>query len=199
MLTGYAHILLFETGAEKQLDDLRGAGCEKIFQDESSSSATSLRRPALHKTLSALKVGDTLVVCSLDRLGHSLPDLVRLIRDLGARGIDLRSLRERLDTTSSRCYSLFEIADALTEFERALIARRTRAGQLAARRRGTRAGRKPKLTPDKIARAQRLIDHGESPSEVARSLEVSIATLYRHIPAAASNRTTFDLFAGSSV
>lgn len=103
-------------------------------------------------------------------------------------------MTEGIDTTATAGNSFFHLVDALAEFERGLITERTRAGSVAARRRGIKAGRKPKLTPEKVADAQRLIDQGENPGEVAKSFDVSVATLYRHLPAAASNRTTFDLF-----
>jgi DNA invertase Pin-like site-specific DNA recombinase len=144
--------------------------------------------------LKTLRKGDVLVVWKLDRLGRSLSHLIRLAKQLGDKGIGLRSLSEGIDTTTSAGGSFFHWVNAMAGFERGLIAERTRAGSAAARRRGVKAGRKPKLTPEKIVHAQRLIDQGESPGEVARSFDVSVATLYRHLPAAASNRTTFDLF-----
>jgi DNA invertase Pin-like site-specific DNA recombinase len=75
---------------------------------------------------------------------------------------------------------------SLAEFERALIAERTQAGLQAARRRGQKLGRKPSLTPEQVAIAQRLIQSGESPRAVARSFKVGKSTLYRHLPAAIS-------------
>jgi DNA invertase Pin-like site-specific DNA recombinase len=77
---------------------------------------------------------------------------------------------------------------ALAEFERALITERTRAGMASAKLRGAQVGRKPKLTPDQVEHARKLIDTGESPRQVAKTMGVSTATLYRKIPAGVSNR-----------
>ena len=71
------------------------------------------------------------------------------------------------------------IIGALAEFERSLIIERTRAGIKAAKRRGVRLGRKPKLIPQQVAHARELINGGESPSNVARLLGVGRSTLYR--------------------
>ena len=82
---------------------------------------------------------------------------------------------------------------ALAEFERSLIVERTRAGLDSAKRRGKKLGRKPKLTSEQIHHAKKLIDTGESPRHVAKTLAVSLATLYRTIPAA-GNRNTLTFF-----
>jgi DNA invertase Pin-like site-specific DNA recombinase len=193
MQLGYARIAVTDSDPSQQLEALREVGCERVFTDE-GVNAGALKRPALERMLRTLKSGDVLVVWKLDRLGRSLSHLIQLVRQLGDRGIGLRSLTEGIDTSSPAGGSFFQFVDALAEFERSLIIARTRAGSVAARRRGVKAGRKPKLTPDKVIHAQRLIDQGESPGEVAKSFDVSVATLYRHLPAAASNRTTFDLF-----
>jgi DNA invertase Pin-like site-specific DNA recombinase len=193
MHVGYARIALIDSDPSRQLEALREIGCERVFTDE-GVNAGALERPALERTLRTLKRGDVLVVWKLDRLGRSLSHLIRLTKQLADKGIGFRSLSEEIDTTSTASSSFFLFVDALAEFERSLIIERTRAGSVAARRRGVKAGRKPKLTPEKVIHAQRLIDQGESPGEVAKSFDVSVATLYRHLPAAASNRTTFDLF-----
>lgn len=193
MYVGYARFALTDPDPSPQLDALRESGCQRVFTDE-GVSAGALRRPALDRMLKTLRRNDVLVVWKLDRLGRSMSHLIRLVQRLGTRGIGFRSLTEGIDTTAPAGNSFFHLVDALAEFERGLITERTRAGSVAARRRGIKAGRKPKLTPEKVADAQRLIDQGESPGEVAKSFDVSVATLYRHLPAAASNRTTFDLF-----
>lgn len=198
MLIGYTRISPSDLDAATHRDALTKEGCQRVFSDEGCGT-TIASRPALQAALGTLKAGDVLVVWRLDRLGHSLSQLIHLIKDLGDRRITLRSVEEGIDTSTPAGAPLFQVARWLMEFERSLIAGRTRAGQAAARQRGGRAGRKPKLTPEKVAQAQRLIDQGESPGEVAKTFDISVATLYRHIPAPASNRTTFDLFAGGNI
>lgn len=197
MLIGYARVSTTDQTPALQLDALKAAGCERVFADEGFSGSAN-KRPALDKALAALKPGDVLTVWKLDRLGRSLSHLIQIAEDLGKRGIGFRSLSEAIDTTTPQGVLIFNIMGALAQFERSLIIERTRAGLAAARQRGTKVGRKPKLTPEQIDHARKLIDAGESPSRVARSIGVSPATLYRAIPAAASNRNTYDLFTSAT-
>jgi DNA invertase Pin-like site-specific DNA recombinase len=82
---------------------------------------------------------------------------------------------------------VFHLFAALAEFERGNNRERTMAGLAAARARGARAGRKPKLGPKDIAAAKAMLrDPSISIPEVARRLRVAPSTLYRHIPAARS-------------
>jgi DNA invertase Pin-like site-specific DNA recombinase len=197
MLIGYARVSTTDQKPALQLDALLGAGCERIFTDEGVSGGAK-KRPQLDQALGLVKPGDVLVVWKLDRLGRSLSHLIDLTTDLGQRGIGFRSLSEAIDTTSAQGKLLLHMLGALAEFERSLIAERTRAGLAAAQRRGAKLGRKPKLSPDQIDHARKLIDAGESPSHVAKTIGVSTATLYRAIPAGASNRNTPDLFSSLS-
>jgi DNA invertase Pin-like site-specific DNA recombinase len=197
MLIGYARVSTTDQTSALQLDALKAAGCERVFADEGFSGSAS-KRPALDKALATLKPGDVLTVWKLDRLGRSLSHLIQIAEDLGKRGIGFRSLSEAIDTTTPQGVLIFNIMGALAQFERSLIIERTRAGLAAARLRGTKVGRKPKLTLEQIEHAKKLIDAGESPSRVARTMGVSPATLYRAIPAAASNRNTYDLFTSAT-
>ena len=189
MFIGYARVSTTDQSPSLQIDALKAAGCVRVFTDEGVGGSTK-KRPALDKALAALNPGDVLTVWKLDRLGRSLSHLIHLTNDLTARGVGFRSLSEAIDTTSSTGKLLLHVLGALAEFERSLITERTRAGLAAARQRGVKVGRKPKLTTVQIEHAKKLIDTGESPSRVARSIGVSPATLYRAIPAASSNRNT---------
>ena len=183
MRIGYARVSTIDQNLALQRDALTAAGCERIFSDEGLSGLTT-RRPGLDGALAALKPGDALVVWKLDRLGRSLAHLVQLIADLGTQGVDFRSLSDPIDTGSAGGRLVLHMMGALAEFERALIAERTHAGLIAARKRGQKLGRKPSLTPEQVAIARRMIDNGESPRAVARSLKGGKSTLYRHLPAA---------------
>ena len=65
------------------------------------------------------------------------------------------------------------------QFERALIVERITAGVKAAKARGVRVGRRKALTAAQVAHARLLLESGERPGAVARSLGVSPAPLYR--------------------
>jgi DNA invertase Pin-like site-specific DNA recombinase len=97
--------------------------------------------------------------------------------------IQFRSLTDGIDTTPASRF-FFHIMASLAQMERELLAERTHAGLAAARRRGRVGGRKRRMTPGKVESARKLLNSGMSPRDVAKSLEVSITTLYSWVPAA---------------
>ena len=111
-------------------------------------------RPGLAEALAYLRRGDVLMVWKLDRLGRSMAHLIDTVRGLEANGVGFRSLTEGVDTTTPGGTLVFHIFGALAQFERDLIRERTTAGLKAAEARGKKGGRKPVVTPDKLARAR---------------------------------------------
>ena len=176
MHVGYARVSTETQDTALQLDALKAAGCERIYQE--SISGSNRERPELAKCLDVLRDGDTLTVWRLDRLGRSLKDLVGMVSDLEARGVEFRSLSESIDTGSAGGKLIFHVFAALAEFERSLIRERTRAGLAAARARGRKGGRPRKLSLDQIRKAKAmLIDPDMTKGEVARHFHVTRMTL----------------------
>lgn len=177
MLLGYARVSTDDQNLDLQRTALKAAGCDPMFEEQVSGMA--VRRPGLDQALARLNTGDVLVVWRLDRLGRSLPHLIETIRLIGDKGAGFRSLTESIDTTTAGGRLYFHMMGALAEFERALIIERTRAGMKAAKARGIEVGRKRALTPAQINHARQLVEQGESPSSIARSMKVGRSTLYR--------------------
>ncbi len=177
VVAGYARVSKVDQTLALQRDALKAAGCQRIFSDHGVSGVATSRR-GLDAALAYLKSGDTLVVWKLDRLGRSLSHLVQVINELDERGVHFRSLSDPVDTSSSGGRLVLHIMAALAEFERSLISERTRAGLVAAKRRGRKLGRRRSLTVSQIARARRLIKDGRSRGYVARRLGVARSTLY---------------------
>lgn len=175
---GYARVSTDDQNLEGQLDQLGRAGCDPIYSEQASGSKDD--RPELAQALKALRAGDSLVVCRLDRLGRSLPHLVQTVDQLAARGIGFESLAERIDTTSAGGTLIFHIFASLAQFERQLISERTKAGLAAGRARGRMGGRPPALTVKQLREAKRLLDDPEATvTDVAKTYGVSRATLYK--------------------
>lgn len=183
MIVGYARVSSADQNLALQRDALTAAGCERVFVDEGVSGSVITCR-GLDDAMAALKAGDTLVVWKLDRLGRSLFHLVSLIAELGARGVSFRSLSDPIDTASAGGRLVLHIMGALAEFERSLIVERTQAGIQAAKKRGAHLGRRPSLAPAQIDHARALINSGESPRAVARTMRVGKSTLYRALKSA---------------
>jgi DNA invertase Pin-like site-specific DNA recombinase len=178
MKYGYARVSTDDQTPALQLAALKKAGCKTVFKDDGLSGATT-KRPALLRCLKKLEFGDTLIVWKLDRLGRSLRDLITMLDDLKNRGVKFRSLTEAIDTETPTGRAMWQMIGVLAELERSLIGERTRAGVKAAQRRGVKFGRKPKLTSQQIAHAQKLIGDGQRREEVADLFNVNRVTLYR--------------------
>ena len=176
-LLGYARISTQDQDASLQVLALEAAGCSKVFIDQASGSTT--KRPELDKLLAYAREGDTLVVWRLDRLGRSTQHLLRTIEELGQRGVGFRSLTEAISTDSASGALLLTIMSAIAQFELSLVKERTIAGIQAARNRGVRIGRPPKVTLTKIEAAKEMKAAGMSTSEIAEALGVSRRSVYR--------------------
>ncbi len=180
MLIGYARVSTIEQHFSLQTDELKQAGCERIFQDKVSGAKTE--RPGLSEALEFLREGDSLVMWRLDRLGRSLRHLIDTVSELEERGIGFRSLQESIDTTTSGGRLIFHIFGALAEFERNLIRERTIAGLQAARARGRLGGRPRKLNAKKTELAYQLHDEQKyAVKEICQMLGVSKPTLYAYL------------------
>lgn len=176
MHIGYARVSTQDQNSDLQLDALKQAGCEQVFNEK--KTGRTLQRPELEACLRTLRKGDTLVVWRLDRLGRSLKDLVETVNALEERGIGFKSLTESIDTTSAGGRLVFHLFSALAEFERNLISDRTKAGLAAARARGRKGGRKPKMTAADIKKAAAILkDPSITKTEVAKHFGVSRVTL----------------------
>jgi DNA invertase Pin-like site-specific DNA recombinase len=180
MLIGYERVSTDDQNLALQRDALAAEGCEKIFSDKVSGAKAD--RPGLKQAFEFARAGDTLVVWRLDRLGRSLKDLIVLVEELESRQIGLRSLQEKIDTTTSGGKLVFHLFGALAEFERNLIRERTQAGLQAARARGRQGGRRPKLTRQQIEIGRSLaVDPKRSVSSICEHLGISRPTYYRYI------------------
>ena len=176
MLIGYARVSTHDQKSDLQLDALRKAGCEEIFEEKLSGKNKD--RPELEKCLRMLRKGDMLTVWRLDRLGRSLKDLVEIISALEERNIGFQSIVEKIDTNSAGGKLVFHIFGALAEFEHTLIRDRTMAGLAAARARGRKGGRKAKMTTASVKKAAAmLLDPDMTKKEVAEHFSVSRVTL----------------------
>ena len=178
---GYARVSTADQNPQLQLDALDDAGCLKVYTDH--ASGTKADRPHWNACLGDLRSGDTLIIWRIDRLGRNLRDLIDIVTTLQARGVGVRSLCNGLvDTTTAHGALVFGMFALMAEYEAALIRERTHAGLAAARARGRRGGRTPKMTSALIGKAQRMYDSRQfTMAEIAASCSVTPMTIYRHI------------------
>ncbi len=183
MLIGYARISTTNQNLDLQIDALKKAGCEKIYQDQISGSA--INRPALDELIQDIRKDDVLVIWKLDRLGRSFKDLITLVNNLLERGVGLKSLNDPIDTTTAQGRLIFNIFGSLAEFERERIRERTLAGLEAARLRGKKGGRPAGLSKSAQGKAhssELLYKEGKlSVAEICMQLDLSKATFYKYL------------------
>ena len=185
-LIGLARVSTDTQDNALETDALEAAGVARIFTDTVSSRKDATERPGLVAALDYLRGGDTLCVWQLDRLGRSTKEILTIADDLHKRGVGLRILAGTLvgdyrPTGSGKLF--FAILSAFAEFERDQIHMRTMAGLKAAKAKGNVGGRPTVMDEDKLAAAKARRDRGESPTEIARALGVSRASVYRHLAA----------------
>lgn len=182
MKIGYARVSTQDQNLDRQLDNLKAAGCERIFNEK--MTGTKSDRPELKTMLLTLRPGDILVIDSFSRLSRSTKDLLSLVDQLTIMGVHLVSLKENLDTTTATGKLMLTMLSALSQFERDLIAERTIDGLKAARSRG-RSGGRPCIGTEKD-RKQALAmyrSNAMSNREIAERFGISTSTLSRWIKA----------------
>lgn len=185
---GYARVSTVDQNLQLQHDALQDAGAIRVFSDHASGSQAD--RPQLAACLDFLRVGDTLVVWRLDRLGRSLSHLVQVVEELRGPGIEFRSLTEGFDTSTSGGRLVFHVFAAVAEFERNLTRERTMAGLEAARRQGRTGGRPTVMTQQRLDAARLLRQDGHTLQSIGDALGVSPSTVGRHLATVASTPTT---------
>lgn len=174
---GYLRVSTQEQKPDRQILGLEGI-CDELHVER--LSAVSRHRPVYEAVLARLAAGDTLVVLDLDRAFRSAKDALTQMDDLRARGIEFHIANLALDTASPAGKFVYTVLSAFAEMERTMLSQRTREGLAAARRRGKRLGRPPKLSADDVAEARvRVQDQCEALEKVAPDFDVSPTTLSR--------------------
>jgi len=178
LIYGYARVSTQEQETHTQIDALRKAGVDFVFEEKRSGA--DIKRPELEKALSLLKGGDTLVVYKLDRVARSLRHFLKILDRINAQGAQFKSLTETIDTSTAAGRMMMQIVAAFAEFELEMIRERTKAGLHAAMRRGSKPGRPRAMTPAEESEAVRLVLTREATkSAVARRFGTHISSVKR--------------------
>ena len=181
---GYARVSTENQNLDRQLDALKKYGVDVIYNEK--MTGTRRDRPELDKMLDRMTAGDVVVVESLSRLGRSTKDLIELTDLFHRQGVNLVSLKESIDTNTSTGKLLFTLMSAIAQFERDVIADRTREGLRSARARG-RIGGRPKANEDQVKKALKLYKTQQySVREIEEMTGVKKDTLYRGLKAVPS-------------
>lgn len=187
MVYGYIRVSKNDQNFHLQKEALSKYEVEKIYEEKISGNAN--RKPVLESLLNELKPGDKLVIWRLDRLGRRALELIQLQKTFEENNIHLVSVTETLDTSTAMGKFAFQIVCCFAEMERNVIIERTRAGLVAAKKRGKQGGRPKGLSDEAKKKAilaaelykQYEIDPQYSINELCDMIGVSKATFYRYI------------------
>jgi DNA invertase Pin-like site-specific DNA recombinase len=175
---GYARVSTVGQTLEAQLDQLKAAGCSRVYREKVSGAKVD--RKELGKLLKAITAGDQVVVTRIDRLARSVFELFAIVKKIIDAGGQFLSLAEPwADTSTSTGRLMIAVLGGLADVERDLIRTRTGEGRARAKARGQHMGRPPKMTPSQTQEARRRRKDGESVADLARSYGVSPAAIYR--------------------
>ncbi|MET9387678.1 recombinase family protein [Streptomyces sp. NPDC002928] len=182
MLIGYARGSTADQKPDHQIDALLRAGVDRDHIHVDKASGAKASRPKLDLVMQLLREGDTLKVTRLDRLSRSVLHLVTLGAELRERSIGLHVIEQGIDTSTMEGRAMFGMLSVLAELQREVIVANTNDGLTSARARGRVGGRRPRLTEDQAALAQRLYDEREKTvQQIADMFGVPRSTVYGHL------------------
>lgn len=174
---GYLRVSTAEQRPDRQIDGLKTL-CDELHVE--TVSAVGRRRPVYERAIRRLRHGDMFVVWDIDRAFRSTRDALNELDALHRRGVEFLIANLRIDTTTPEGYYVYTVLSANAELERRTLSRRTREGLAAARLRGARLGRPPKLSEEQLVEARaRLAEGCETVSAVAADYKVAPWTLTR--------------------
>ncbi|YBW40406.1 recombinase family protein [Nitrobacter sp. TKz-YC01] len=164
--------------------DRHGWEVTAVYEDAGISGAKGRnKRPGLDALMKAVarREVDMVAAWSVDRLGRSLTDLLDVLRDLHAKGVDLFLHQQGLDTSTPSGRAMFQMLGVFAEFERSMIRERVMAGLARAKADGTKLGRKTIEDADakKVRTIHTMLGEGIGVRRIARDLEVGVGTVLR--------------------
>src|SRR4051812_4369599 len=174
----------------KAVADRHGWEIVKVFEDAGISGAKGRdERAGLHELMKAVarREIDMVAAWSVDRLGRSLMDLLGLLKELHAKGVDLFLHQQGLDTSTPSGRAMFQMLGVFAEFERAMIRERVMSGIARARAEGTKLGRRSveETHPEKIKAARAMRARGDGYRKIAAKVGLGVGTVMRLVAAPA--------------
>ena len=181
LLVGYARVSTTDQNLDSQMDALLKEGVQQkhIYCDRMSGKTTN--RPAFQECRAFLRPGDTLMVLRLDRLGRRTVDVLNFLQELKEEGINFKSIKDNIDTSTAIGMAITTIISAIAEMERQLIVERTREGIAAMKQRGTKSGRRAKIDKRQIDQLLLLTERMIPVREIMRTFGISRSSYYRYL------------------
>jgi DNA invertase Pin-like site-specific DNA recombinase len=173
-IVGYRRVSSLDQALDRQ--ELERA--ERIFEETESGAKRD--RPALSEMINYIRDGDTVIVHSINRLARDLRDLQDIIEKINGKGASISFQTEKLTFKADKADPIatlqLQMMGAFAQFERAIIRKRQAEGIAKAKGRGVYKGRKQSIDSEKV---RRLHAEGYGASEIARTMDVGRASVYR--------------------
>ena len=194
MIIGYARVSSIDQNLERQLDNLKTFGVEKIFTEKQSGKSVE-NRPVFQEALNFVRMGDRFVVESIDRLGRDYDEIIETVSYLKEKDVQLMitSLPMMNEVIGNPLLDKFmkdlivQILAMISEQERNESKRRQAQGIKVAKEKGIYKGRPVLYSPNAKDPQKRLVyqrvvemlDQGISISKIAKEVDITRQTVYR--------------------
>lgn len=175
-IIGYARASTEDQKLDAQIEQLKQAKCERIYQEKVSGARVD--RPELSAMLDYVREGDTVVVCKLDRIARSTKNLLEITDLLKKKKVVFKVLNINFDTSTPTGKLMQTMLAAVAEFEREMMLERQAEGIRIAKAQGKFKGRKP-TAREKSGEVLRLLADGLTKEAVAEKVGIGVASVYR--------------------
>ena len=186
MKIGYIRVSTREQNTVRQECLMEQLGVDEVYVDRLSGKNTD--RPELKKMLDYVRRGDTVIVESISRFARNTRDLLELVEQLTAKGVEFVSQKEAIDTTTPTGKFMLTVFGAVAELEREYILQRQREGIAIAKEQGKYTGRKSAQYPDFEVVVSRWRKGELTAVQAMKRLGMTSSTFYRHVRLASSGR-----------
>ena len=179
MKIGYIRVSTQEQNTIRQEVLMEALGVDEVYIDRMSGKNTN--RPELQKMMEYVRKGDTVIVESISRFARNTRDLLELVEQLTAKGVEFVSKKEAIDTTTPTGKFMLTVFGAVAELEREYILQRQREGIAIAKEQGKYKGRKPIVSPEFEQVTAKWRSGTITAAEAMRTLHMTKTTFYRRV------------------
>ena len=179
---GYWRCSTNQQDEERQIRSLTDSGCEVLYGDKITGTSTYGERPELSKLLEVIKEGDLLILSELSRLGRTMTTMFVEVEKLINRGVKIKTLDKRLDTTTmdkSIVKLIVGIMGYCSEQELSQIKSRTSEGRKVSMSRGVKFGRKRNYTEFQVKEVLERKSLGQGLGTIGKSLGMTRSMVQR--------------------
>ena len=179
---GYWRCSTNQQDEERQIRSLKESGCEVLYGDKITGTSNYGDRQELSKLLEVIKEGDLLILSELSRLGRTMTTMLVEVEKLINRGVKIKTLDKRLDTTTmdkSIVKLIVGIMGYCSEQELSQIKSRCSEGRQVSMSRGVKFGRKRNYTEFQVKEVLERKSQGQGLGTIGKSLGMTRSMVQR--------------------